>query len=62
MMETIIDRIFMFYTMRRAHRWVCGTTSSMSTSQARDIKNNKKLTILRLRNVSRKNVEQSFSA
>ena len=61
-METIIDRIFMFYTMRRAQRWLCGTTRSMSTSQARDIKNNKKLTILRLRNVSRKNVEQSFSA
>ena len=37
MMETIIDRIFMFYTMRRAHRWVCGTTRSMSTSQARGV-------------------------
>ena len=32
----------------------CGKTSSMSTSQAREINNNKKLTILRLWSVSRK--------
>ena len=34
--------------------WSCGKTRSMSTSQAREINNNKELTILRLRNVSRK--------
>ena len=32
----------------------CGKTESMSTSQAREINNIKKLTIRRLRNVSRK--------
>ena len=32
----------------------CGKTRSTSTSQAREINNNKELTILRLRNVSRK--------
>ena len=32
----------------------CGKTKSMSTSQAREMKNNKRLTILRLQNVGRK--------
>ena len=32
----------------------CGKTKGMSTAQAREMKNNKRLTILRLQNVGRK--------
>ena len=42
-------------TMRKVQIQSCGKTRSVSTSQtAREISNNKKLTILHLRNVSRK--------
>ena len=43
-----------FPTIRKAQMWSCGKTRSMSTSHAREMKNDKELTILRLRNVSRK--------
>ena len=37
----------------------CGKTKSMSTSQAREMKNNKRLTILRLQNVGQKEFGKS---
>ena len=43
-----------FETIRKAQMQSCGKTKSMSTSKAHEINNIKKLTILRLRNVSRK--------
>ena len=43
-----------FLTIREVQMQSCGKTKSMSTSQAREINNIKKLTIRRLRNVSRK--------
>ena len=43
-----------FHTIRKAQIKVCGKTRSMSISQAREVNNNKEFTILRLRNISRK--------
>ena len=45
---------FDFLTIRTAQMQSCGKTRNMSTSKARGTNNNKELTILRLRNASRK--------
>ena len=45
---------FDFHTIRKAQMWSCGKTRNISTSLARGINNNKEITILRLRNASRK--------
>ena len=45
---------FDFHTIRKAQTWSCGKTRNISTSLARGINNNKEITILRLRNASRK--------
>ena len=45
---------FDFHTIRKAQMRSCGKTRNISTSLARGINNNKEITILRLRNASRK--------
>ena len=45
---------FDFHTIRKAQMQSCGKTRNISTSLARGINNNKEITILRLRNASRK--------
>ena len=42
-----------FHTIRNAHMWTLGKTRIMSTFQAPEKNNNKELTILRLRYLSR---------